>query len=75
MQHHLQPFFEFAGAKVGKEMEAFFKRTGCHPLKNYVPMIGQGFVFCSMFFALRGMANCPVESMKTQVRKNEIAGI
>ena len=33
-------------------------------LAPYFPMLCQGAVFCSMFFALRGMANAPVESMK-----------
>jgi YidC/Oxa1 family membrane protein insertase len=29
-----------------------------------LPMLCQGAIFASMFFALRGMAACPVESMK-----------
>ncbi len=58
-----------AGLKAQNEMRAFFSRTGCHPLKNYGPILGQGAVFCSMFFALRGMATCPVESMKSQVSR------
>lgn len=36
------------------------------PAANYLPMFGQGIVFASMFFALKGMANAPVESMKSQ---------
>ncbi len=43
----------------------FYKRTGIRPFGNYMPMLGQAAVFCSMFFALRGMAECPVESLKT----------
>ena len=30
-----------------------------------MPMMANGAIFSTMFFALRGMANCPVESMKT----------
>lgn len=52
--------------KARKDLENFLKENGVHPLLTYAPMLCQGFVFCSMFFALRGMAEAPVASMKTE---------
>jgi len=48
------------------EMVEFYKRTGLNPVFSYAPLLGQGLVFCSMFFAIRGMAAAPVESMSWQ---------
>ena len=42
----------------------FQKEKGINPMAQFSPMVASGFVLSTMFFALRGMANCPVESMK-----------
>lgn len=56
----------FSEVRADKELEEYQKSTGIHPLKTYVPMIGNSVCFATMFFAIRGMANAPVESLKTQ---------
>jgi len=53
----------FESAKLGQELQMFMKKKGVNPLKNAVPIFLQIPVFMSFFFALRGMAKCPVESM------------
>jgi len=55
----------FESAQLGQELTKFMKAKGINPLKNAVPIFIQFPVFMSFFFALRGMAYCPVESMTT----------
>jgi len=52
-------------AQLGQELQQFMKKKGINPLKNAVPLLLQAPVFMSFFFALRGMAYCPVESLTT----------
>ena len=52
-------------AQLGGELQAFQKEKGINPLKNMAPLMFQMPVFLSMFFGLRGMAYCPVDSMTT----------
>lgn len=52
-------------AMLGQELQKFMTKKGINPLKNAIPIMCQVPVFMSFFFALRGMANCPVESMTT----------
>jgi len=52
-------------AQLGQELQQFMTKKGINPLKNAVPILFQAPVFMSFFFALRGMAYCPVESMTT----------
>merc|ERR1740131_346468 len=52
-------------ARLGMEIHNFMKNKGLNPIKNMGPMFLQMPIFMSMFFALRGMANLPVTSMKT----------
>jgi len=52
-------------AQLGQELQMFMKKKGINPLKNAVPILFQAPVFMSFFFALRGMAYCPVESLTT----------
>merc|ERR1712059_20319 len=52
-------------ARLGQDIQAFMKKEGLNPLKNMGPMMLQMPIFMSMFFALRGMANLPVATMKT----------
>jgi len=55
----------FESAQLGQELQTFMTKKGINPLKNAIPIVAQLPVFMSFFFALRGMANCPVESMTT----------
>jgi len=55
----------FESAQLGQELQKFMKAKGINPLKNAVPLLLQVPVFMSFFFALRGMAYCPVDSMTT----------
>jgi len=43
----------------------YFMAYSCHPAKAMWPIMVNAFCFSSMFFALRGMAYAPVESMKS----------
>lgn len=52
-------------AMLGQELSVFMKKKGINPLTNALPIMMQVPVFMSFFFGLRGMANCPVESMTT----------
>ena len=52
--------------KAMNALRAFQKEKGMNPMAQFAPMISSGIVFSTMFFALRGMANCPVESMKVE---------
>jgi len=53
----------FESAQLGHELQVYMKEKGLNPLTTSIPMLLQIPVFMSMFFALRGMANCPVDSM------------
>ncbi|KAJ8714601.1 hypothetical protein PYW07_002826 [Mythimna separata] len=50
-------------ARYGQEMMGFMKEKGLNPLKNMLVPLAQAPLFISFFMGLRGMANCPVESM------------
>ncbi|CAH0399444.1 unnamed protein product [Chilo suppressalis] len=50
-------------AHYAQEMMAFMKQKGLNPLKNALVPLAQAPLFISFFMGLRGMANCPVESM------------
>ena len=45
-------------------MFAYMTEHGIHPAKNMWPLMMNGVVMTSMFFALRGMTAVPVESMR-----------
>lgn len=51
--------------RYAHEMAAFMKENGIDPLKGLMVPLVQAPIFISFFFALRGMANLPVESFKT----------
>ena len=53
----------FEMAQLTQELQLLTKKRGINPLKNMFPLLMQMPVFMSFFFALRGMTNCPVESM------------
>ena len=50
--------------KALNDFRNFQKEKGINPMAQFSPMFASGMVLSTMFFALRGMANCPVESMK-----------
>lgn len=50
-------------ARYAQEMMLFMKEKGLNPLKNMIVPLAQAPLFISFFVGLRGMANCPVESM------------
>lgn len=52
-------------ARYAQEMMLFMKEKELNPLKNMVVPLAQAPLFLSFFMALRGMANAPVESMRT----------
>ena len=52
-------------AFANKALHNYMMAENCHPIKTLFPVMLQGVFFGSMFFGLRGMANAPVESMKT----------
>lgn len=51
-------------AQMAYEIQQFMKEKGLNPFKNLMVPLIQAPVFMSFFFALKGMANTPVESMK-----------
>ena len=53
----------FEMAQLTQEMQKFMQKGGINPMKNMLPVALQMPVFMSFFFGLRGMANCPVDSM------------
>lgn len=53
----------YDSARLGAELSEFMKKHDINPMKNILPLLVQAPIFMSMFFALRGMANLPVESM------------
>merc|ERR1719347_1586585 len=50
--------------KALNDFRNFQKEKGINPMAQLSPMLANGMILSTMFFALRGMANCPVESMK-----------
>ena len=76
MNHHLPEIqkYQYEAIKATTKQEAveananlkqLFHEKCINPGAQFVPIIGQAIVFTSMFFALRGMTACPVESMRT----------
>jgi len=51
--------------RTQKQLQALMGKQGVNPLKSFIPPLLQIPFFMSMFLGLRGMANCPVDSMKT----------
>ncbi len=58
-------FYYFTEQKAFAAHKKFHKDNNLSQLGPIMPMMANGAIFSTMFFALRGMANCPVESMKT----------
>lgn len=54
---------QLEAARYAQEMMLFMKEKGLNPLKNILVPLAQAPLFISFFMGLRGMANCPVESM------------
>lgn len=54
---------QLEAARYAQEMMSFMKEKGLNPLKNMMVPLAQAPLFLSFFIGLRGMANCPVESM------------
>lgn len=54
---------QLEAARYAQEMMLFMKEKGLNPLKNMIVPLAQAPLFISFFMGLRGMANCPVESM------------
>ncbi|XP_068622658.1 mitochondrial inner membrane protein OXA1L-like [Battus philenor] len=54
---------QLEAAQYAQEMMSFMKQKGLNPLKNVMVPLAQAPLFISFFVGLRGMANCPVESM------------
>lgn len=50
-------------AQMAYEMQAFMKEKEINPFKNLMVPLVQAPIFMSVFFALKGMANAPVQSM------------
>jgi len=51
--------------KYRKEYFDFMSKHGISPISTLVPVLGNASIFTTMFFALRGMTEMPVESLKT----------
>jgi len=51
--------------RAQKQLQELMGKQGVNPLKSAIPPFLQMPFFISMFIGLRGMANCPVDSMKT----------
>lgn len=47
-----------------QEYYDFMSKHGISPVATLFPILGNASIFTSMFFALNGMANLPVESLK-----------
>ncbi|CAH0718264.1 unnamed protein product, partial [Brenthis ino] len=54
---------QLEAARYAQEMMIFMKEKNLNPLKNVLVPLAQAPLFISFFMGLRGMANCPVESM------------
>jgi YidC/Oxa1 family membrane protein insertase len=52
-------------ARYSQELMIFMKEKQLNPLKNMIVPLAQMPVFVSFFMGLRGMANVPVESLRT----------
>lgn len=50
--------------KAMAELKRFEAKHNISPMMTYIPVLCQGVTFASMFFAIRGMAECPVVSMQ-----------
>ena len=55
----------FEMAQLTQELQKLSEKKGINPFKNMLPVAAQVPVFLSFFVGLRGMANCPVESLST----------
>ena len=55
-------------AKALADQKKFYKEKGINPIAQFVPILGSGVIFSTMFFALRGMTSCPVQSMKVSMQ-------
>ena len=51
--------------KAQSEYRKFTTEHGINPLQTFLPILCNSAIFTTMFFSLRGMAELPVESMKT----------
>ena len=58
-------FSLFLARKATKELFDFKRKNGISELSLLGPIFANGAIFTTMFFALRGIANHPVESLKT----------
>lgn len=56
---------QLEAARYAQEMMLFMKDKGMNPLKNMLVPLAQAPLFISFFVGLRGMSNCPVESLST----------
>lgn len=56
---------QMEAARYASELMTFMKEKNVNPIKNMIIPLVQAPVFISFFFALRGMANLPMESFKT----------
>ncbi|XP_077542603.1 OXA1L mitochondrial inner membrane protein isoform X2 [Haemaphysalis longicornis] len=56
---------QLEAARLANELMIFMKEKNVNPLKSMIIPMAQAPVFISFFFALRGMANLPIESFKT----------
>ncbi|XP_046411901.1 mitochondrial inner membrane protein OXA1L [Neodiprion virginianus] len=56
---------DFDAARYGQDLYTFMKSKGISPLKSALVPLVQAPFFVSFFMALRGMANAPVESLRT----------
>ena len=55
----------FEMAQLTQELQKLSEKKGINPFKNMLPIAAQVPVFLSFFVGLRGMSNCPVESLST----------
>lgn len=56
---------QYETARLANELMLFMKEKDVNPLRSMLIPFVQAPVFISFFFALRGMANLPMESLKT----------
>ena len=55
----------FEMAQLTQDLQKLSEKKGINPFKNMLPIGAQLPVFMSFFVGLRGMANCPVDSLTT----------
>lgn len=53
-----------ATALYSSKLQKLMEDNDCHPLRSFVPILVQMPLFISVFFAIRKMAELPVESLK-----------